>query len=335
MAKLLRGAAERGHLVVGLGDFNMLPCGLAHRLITSHAPVRDVWRVLHPDSSLGPSDDLAERARRRPIPTADFNVSENGVTSDSVFNTWRWTPAQQRLLGEGKDPCVVPNDAIDRHGKRLDYIFAGTGDIVAAGGAGWVVRSVKVGMMERHERLGCSLSDHFSVEASLVFHTPSAARESEDTAVSNGTYLQTQSPATSDPVDPFDRQLKAALRGSDEDCLPAVTYDEILSMIHKYTLRERTQRFWRGAHFFAALTVLAACLAGVWFVPRNFVAFILLLVGSLSLTAGTVDGLISLLFMGSEIRALKEFEWEIMNAKSGGDLVDSVRTEPKGDGLGP
>ena len=33
-----------------------------------------------------------------------------------------------------------------------------------------------------------------------------------------------------------------------------------------------------------------------------------------SLMAGTVDGLIGGLFVGSEIRALHEFEWEIRNA---------------------
>jgi sphingomyelin phosphodiesterase 2 len=39
------------------------------------------------------------------------------------------------------------------------------------------------------------------------------------------------------------------------------------------------------------------------------------LVSSLGLMAGTVDGLIGGLFVGSELRALGEFEWEMRNAR--------------------
>jgi len=46
----------------------------------------------------------------------------------------------------------------------------------------------------------------------------------------------------------------------------------------------------------------------------NYVSFILILVSSLGLMAGTVDGLIGGLFVGSELRALAEFEWEVRNA---------------------
>jgi len=322
----------------------MLPLSLAHRIITAHAPVRDAWHVLHPDSSLGPANHPNERARRRPIPTADYNVKENGVTSDSVFNTWRWTKAQRKLLGEGKEPCVVPGDSIDKPGKRLDYIFLGTGDVAAAGSAGWVVKNVRVGMIERHPRLGCSLSDHFSVEATVMFHHPLATRKADaDSAVHNGTYLQTQHSPTNSisgaaingDDDPYAAQLRAATPTFPASAngygaapptitLPAQTYDDILATIHSYTRRERSQRRYRALHFFAALVVWVGCLVGVWFVPGNFVAFILLLVGSLVLVAGTVDGLMALLFFGSEIRALKEFEWEVMNAKSGGDLSVEV-----------
>ena len=112
MSKLLRGAAERGHLVVGLGDFNMIPLSLEHRIITAYAPVRDTWRVLHPDSSVGPADHPAEKARRRPIPTAEFNILENGAASDGPYNTWRWSKQQQKLLGPGRPEVTVPPDTI-------------------------------------------------------------------------------------------------------------------------------------------------------------------------------------------------------------------------------
>lgn len=165
--------------MLGLGDFNMLPLSLCHRLITSHAPgVRDAWRVLHPDSSVGASDDPAELARRRPIPTADFNVRENGATSDSVYCTWRWPKDQQRRLlraGGGKDRPHVPPDAIDRKGKRLDYVFASSGrrwggsEAGDAAGGEWVVQAARVGMLEPHPTLGVSLSDHFAVEVTLTW----------------------------------------------------------------------------------------------------------------------------------------------------------------------
>jgi sphingomyelin phosphodiesterase 2 len=110
IAKLLRGAAERGHLVLAMGDFNMIPMSPEHQLITGLAPVRDVWRILHPDSSWGPTHHPAEEARRRPTPTAEFNIQENGAASDGPYNTWRWTKSQQKLLGVGKRPVTVPPD---------------------------------------------------------------------------------------------------------------------------------------------------------------------------------------------------------------------------------
>ncbi|KAH7022794.1 Endonuclease/exonuclease/phosphatase [Ilyonectria destructans] len=343
MSKLLRGAAERGHLVVAMGDFNMLPLSLAHRLITTHAPVRDVWRVLHPNSALGPAHHPAEKARHRPIPTADYNLLENGATSDSVYNTWRWTKNQQNLLKAGK-PCDVAPDAIDPRGKRLDYIFASTGVDPEAPPTtpGWIIKTAIVALTERHPDLHVSLSDHFAVRATLTRHTPSsmiaptyAQSETPSTLLKTGAYLANSSPASSIrsvpralPSDP-DLQL---FHNPDNEPLPMAVYDEILAMIHKYILREVRQRYWRGVHFFVALIVWVACLVGVWFSPANFVAFILMLVSSLGLVAGVVDGLLSLLFFSWEIRGLKEFDWEIRNAKAvaSGDLVALTETETGG-----
>jgi sphingomyelin phosphodiesterase 2 len=42
----------------------------------------------------------------------------------------------------------------------------------------------------------------------------------------------------------------------------------------------------------------------------------LTMLSTFNLAAGIVNGLIGGLFMSSEIRALKEFEWEIENAKA-------------------
>ena len=60
----MRGAAERGHVVIGLGDFNMVPLSLAHRIIETHSPARDVWRLFHPNSSVGAAKDKQETLNR-------------------------------------------------------------------------------------------------------------------------------------------------------------------------------------------------------------------------------------------------------------------------------
>ncbi|KAK3354977.1 DNase I-like protein [Neurospora tetraspora] len=346
ISKLLRGAAERGHLVLGLGDFNMLPLSLEHQIVTSHAPVRDVWRILHPDSSVGPAHHHAEKARGRPVPTAEFNILENCATSDGPFNTWRWLPKQQKRLGIGKPEVTVDPSTPDLRGKRLDYIFAGAGDVVANGG-GWVVKRAAVGMMMRHPELGCSLSDHFAVEATLKFvplkqqhnnnnspfsdthqtikPTTTLLNDPDNHLIQTGTYLQepssqgtsiAEADANTETDDNLSYTKQLLTFNSPPPRLPPSGYDQILSLIHKYVARERSQLKWRAYHFFAWLGVSIGCLVAVWFVPRNFVAFILMLVSTLGLVGGTLDGLMSLLFFRSELRALKEYEFEILTAKA-------------------
>lgn len=282
MAKLL--AADGRHLVIALGDFNMLPLSLAHRIITARAPVRDVWRLLHPHSSLGPADHPPEAARNRPVPSADFNLGENGATSDSLYNTWRWTKNCQNRLRAGH-ACPVDPDAQDPRGKRLDYIFASTAD-------GWVVESASVALTDRHPDLHVSLSDHFAVQATLRRHKPEGPE---------------RGPAH------YDAQL--SYFDDHDTSLPLSAYDEILDMTRAYTARERKQSRWRALHCYASLVVWAACLVAVWFSPRNLVAFLLMLLASLTLATGLVDGLLALLFFSSEIRSLHEFEWEVRNAR--------------------
>ncbi|KAI1420615.1 Endonuclease/exonuclease/phosphatase [Xylaria sp. FL1777] len=196
IAKLVRNAAERGHLAVVLADLNATPFSLPYRLLTSHAAIRDAWRVMHPDSSLGSTSNELERTRGRPVPTAVFNVAENGVTSSSAYNTWAWPKSEQRALRSGKRPMLISPEIQDEGGQRVDYIFFSRGgdphasptdlsEILSAHNTytddgvgsspsppGWVVKDVRVGLMARHPDLGCSLSDHFSVEATLILHTP-------------------------------------------------------------------------------------------------------------------------------------------------------------------
>lgn len=54
----------------------------------------------------------------------------------------------------------------------------------------------------------------------------------------------------------------------------------------------------------------------MWWSPRPFVSFLLTVLSTLGFGAGVIDGLIGGLFMSSEIRVLKEFEWEIGNART-------------------
>ncbi|CCC10393.1 hypothetical protein SMACR_02964 [Sordaria macrospora] len=372
MSKLLRGAAERGHLVLGLGDFNMLPMSLEHHIVTAHAPVHDVWRVLHPDSSVGPAHHPPEKARNVPVPTAQENILKNCATSDGPFNTWRWLPKHQKKLGIGKPVVTVDPSTPDLRGKRLDYIFAGTGD-VAANGGGWVVKRAAVGMMMRHPELGCSLSDHFAVEATLKFvplkqqqhhnsnnnnnnspfsdthqtvvkPTTTVLNDADNHLIQTGTYLhEASSQGTSiaeadtnvDADDSLSYTKQLAAFNSPPPRLPPSSYDQILSLIHKYVAREESQLRWRAYHFFAWLGVSVGCLVAVWFVPRNFVAFILMLVSTLGLVGGTLDGLMSLLFFRSELRALKEYEFEILTAKALAEgktpVVQHAGTEEDGD----
>ncbi|PTB39674.1 hypothetical protein M441DRAFT_59682 [Trichoderma asperellum CBS 433.97] len=301
ISKLLRAASLSGRLVVALGDFNMTPRSLPHRIITARTPLRDTWRVLHPESSLGTADDPVEKARGLPVPTAGYNIKFNGSTSDGLYNTWRWSKSAQKKLKT--DPCPVDADSPDPRGKRLDYVFATTGrtqpnDASNSGSQsrGWVVHSASVEMTQRHPELNVSLSDHFAASAILKLHEISP----------------------SSPVPELDAQLIPPADGQVLDTQPLTVsdYDEILAMTDWYMTREVSQRFWRAIHFYASVLVWIGCLVAVWWSPRNFVAFILMLVASLGLATGVVDGLLALLFFWSEIRALREFEWEIRTAKS-------------------
>ncbi|KAL2870973.1 inositol phosphosphingolipid phospholipase [Aspergillus lucknowensis] len=282
IAKLMHGAAERGHLVIGLGDFNMLPSSFAHRLIRAHSPVVDVWQVMYPDSSIGAAKDAVEQARGKPVPSAEFNLHHNGATCDGPYNTWRWPKKDQKRLDKGED-IPVDEKGPDMRGKRLDYIFVGDE-------GGWSVRDVQIAMTQRHPTLKCSLSDHFAVEAVIT-------RDSSAT-VKKG-----------DIIDSPEKK-------SERLTLPPETYNHILGMIHAYVRRERTQRRWRLTHFFASVLVTVGCLVGVWWTgDRQYIPFILILLSTLSFAAGLLDGLIGGLFVSSELRALKEFEWEIQNTK--------------------
>lgn len=274
IAKLMRHAAERGHSVLGLGDFNMVPMSLAHRIIEGHSPVEDIWRKVWPDSALGSAENKDEKERGRPVPTAKACLEEHGATCDSKFNTWRWSKQMQKDLFKGKDSIIDPGIP-DPKAKRLDYIF------FHDNGSQYSIESVQVGMTMRHPTLKCSLSDHFSIETTL-----------------------TRKPSNPTPTypKPFVRPLDPA------------TYSLIQAMIRSYDARERQQRKYQIGHFWASLAVSLGCLVAIWWSPHNYVAFILMLLSTLGLASGVLDGLMGFLFVKTELRALKEFKFEIDQA---------------------
>ncbi len=338
MARMMRHALERGNLVVACGDFNMSPGGIEGAVIRHQTGglMRDVWRERFPDSSLGAWIEGCEQERLKALseregkgrgstpPTVQESLGRHGHTCDSVFNTWRWEKqAQRNLLRKGIDRVVGLQEE-DPRAKRLDYIFFGDGANPHGGdgsrngngnGNGeWVVREAKICMTERHPDLKCSLSDHFAVEAEIGWTTtttPPAPQSSTPAGNRESQNGYTIPHTTARPKPPY----------------PSFDTSQILHMIATYTTRQRTHRRRRCIHFLASVVVTLSCFVAVWFSPAHYVSFILLVLSSLGLMAGTVDGLIGLLFGGSELRALKEWEGEVRR-------VGGVWKDDDGDGDG-
>lgn len=275
-----------------MGDFNMTPASHAHALITSHSPVRDVWRLHRPGHCAEPRKQRITPDGRTVPYTAAENIDHNGITSGGPCNTWRWPKDKRARLAKGEE-CPVDPSTPDTDGQRLDYIFVS--ERAESSGVRWNLKDAEVVMTQRHPTLLCSLSDHFGVRATL-----------------------TRSPAPAD-AEPW----KMLAADPDKAQFQDIRYVEILNMIAEFTAGERVQQKWRARHFYLSVLVWVGCLVAVWFSPHNFVAFILLLIASLGLASGVVDGLIALIFFQGEFKALREFEWEISNARA--LLRDSVK----------
>ncbi|KAF2174207.1 hypothetical protein M409DRAFT_16474 [Zasmidium cellare ATCC 36951] len=294
IAKLMRAARERGSLVVGTGDFNMVPGSLAYGVVAGRGGgVRDVWRVVWPESARGSAEKGGLEGK---VASSRECLDVHGTTCDSRLNTWRWSKALQKDLDRGREEHVDP-EGEDWKAKRLDYIFFGD-NAAEATGFSWQVEEVKVGMTMRHPELKCSLSDHFSVETTLV-------REQPD------------QPSTDNPR-------------SQQPTLPASTYDQILSLITTYIARERRQRKQQLTLFWSSAVLTIACHIAIWWSPRNYVSFILMFLSTFGLGWGVLMGLMGFLFVKTELRALKEFRWEVERAREADGLIGGVG---EGDGV--
>ncbi|KAL8771917.1 MAG: hypothetical protein Q9209_002855 [Squamulea sp. 1 TL-2023] len=349
IARLMRQAAERGHAVIGLGDFNLTPSSLAYQLIIAHAPVQDVWRVLHPDSSIAAATHPLEKARRRETPNARYNLRENGTTCDSVLNTWRWSKQQQKQLSNGKSN-VVDQTHPDPRAKRLDYIFFSNGLSVPPRSAQWRIASAKVGMTERHPTIDCSLSDHFSVEATITRAPPDSTSNADTMANRSSVHEQINdnalrmltntslhptlytsynpSPTSSVLPLPLTRTPSPPNSNSIQACVPLQTYlpptayDEILALISSDKMRACRQRRLRLLHFIVSVMVSITCFIAIWWSNHAGISFMLVFISTLNFGAGIVQGLIGGLFEGHELRALKEFGWEIGNCKEIAETIE-------------
>lgn len=311
IAKLMKAATERGNLVIGLGDFNMIPLSFAHVMIESRGGVKDVWRIAKHDTSIGASIDPPEIDRRRKAgekacPDVKESINHHGHTCDSILNTWRWNEAHRKALETGRDREVAMTDP-DPKAKRLDYIFFSGLD------SGWRIDEVAVAMTERHSTIRCSLSDHFAIRT-MIKRTGAPAKH-EETIYVEGLTKDQNAAAGTDVVELDEARLQKVLSKQPTKMqLEPGFYQQILDMIDQYQRRERSQRRWRMYHFVGSATISIACFVAIWWSPRNYVAFLLVLLSTFGIMAGTVDGLIGGLFMGSELRALAEFEWEVRNA---------------------
>ncbi|KAI1350380.1 Endonuclease/exonuclease/phosphatase [Xylaria sp. FL0043] len=323
-AKLLQAASQRRHgraLVIGLGDLNTEPNSLPWRILKHFAVnVYDTW--------------LESPLQHKALPETgeqDGNVRnkvsgiQDGATYGSPYNTWQWTRAQraQYLSGQPNSPTcelMLPPEINQSQAIRIDYVLASVASqmphttspktrdengihntSIAHQDSGWVVLATKVGMLDRHPVLGCSLSDHFSVEVTLAFQNKSAGN-SADADFSLNLLSGPRHVATS-------RNLH--VKKDDEMVL-----EEVLRVLGDYELARQQRNRWEKIRLGAAGVVLIGSLAGVWVVERVGWARLLLgITGALALTFAVAGGYGGLLFNCAETAALQELTWEVSNMK--------------------
>jgi sphingomyelin phosphodiesterase 2 len=282
IAKLLRGAVQKGSVVIGAGDFNMIPSSLAHRLISTHGFVSDSWLSANPNTP-----DI-----HPPGASAQFNIETMGVTCDSILNTWRMPGS-----------TLPPPEIVDPYGKRLDYVFhSPTNSSVLA---------IKVGMtepMDMPSQTGgkggagrnCTLSDHFSVEVQLALAS-NYEQQSALAIAKNPEPIPTESLVDiAGPARAHEAELTRQVgEKEDEKYLPLSIIDEIFTVQREYTAREIEEKRWRIAHFFAAILVLIGMHIAIWWTSHVAVAFALMFVGWIVAVTGVLNGLIGFIFIGS------------------------------------
>ncbi|XDG07641.1 hypothetical protein ABKA04_007256 [Annulohypoxylon sp. FPYF3050] len=342
LAKLLRTASRkcRGRAsTILLGDLNTEPTSLPYRILEQFAPdMHDTW--------------LQDSLRRTQGVRADQEAwwtdadVQSGVTYGSPRNTWMWTRAQRARYreeeGNSTGELDFPAEVGREQAVRIDYVFAsvkpdtqndpttdkvgdrkGNNSSSIQGVDGWTVKSAKVGMMDRHLVLGCSLSDHFSVEVILAFKKAKQVeesmrnRESVDEPTNSGSAVLAR-PKGGSNVRINELQETMAvdelLRKPDTVGL----LDEIIHVLEDNGETQKRSAWRRKARLSIACIVLAGSLAGVWVVGEaGWARLLLALAGASASTIAALDIWANISLTSAETAALGEFEWEIRNIKRG------------------
>ncbi|RGP70276.1 sphingomyelinase family [Fusarium sporotrichioides] len=305
-AKLLRAAMARRHgrqLVVALGDLNTDRHELPWYIIKTLVPtLHDTWTERSPSSDLRTEEvqsrsDMENSNRRL--------QSDDGTTYGSPQNTWHWTRKQRSQYLKHHDEnggLAVPPDPDCSQTARIDYILASTGvqdkAMLGRDDGVWMVATAKVGMLERHPILGCSLSDHFSVETTVAF--------------------QEEIPLLLSPQQSSESQKAKSVptSGVQNTDIPSKeqVLDRILGTLHEYELVRRRRMRWRMVRLGGAGVALFGSLVGVWVVNHvGSARFLLALAGVAATTLLIIDGLGGYLSTRTETAALEEFRWEVEN----------------------
>ncbi|KAI0597440.1 DNase I-like protein [Biscogniauxia sp. FL1348] len=339
--KVLRAALRRRRgrtLVVALGDLNAETTSLPWRVV----------RLLVPDLL----DTWAATAAQN----EEVGGIRDGATYGSPYNTWMWTRAQRRCYLEQldipPDESILPTGASHAGAIRIDYVLASVAPLpldkehddlaipslgreepdtantnVPRGDGVWTVKSAKVGMRDRHPTLGCSLSDHFSVEVTLAFgHAQQQQQESASASQEllldgpgspgsngsasrgNGKHGECRSHV------PRDASRGIIITSPTGESLRGVP-DEMLRVLGAYQSLRRKRAWWATVRLGAAGVAAVGSLVGVGLIGGfGWARSLLALAGILASCFAVLEAGRRLLFDPAEGAALRELEWEVRNA---------------------
>ncbi|KAI1457282.1 Endonuclease/exonuclease/phosphatase [Annulohypoxylon moriforme] len=356
LAKFLQTTSQHRHgraLVVLLGDLNAEPTSLPYRILKQLVPdMHDTWVQHSSQYKNTPEHDQGIGNARR-----EEASIQSGVTYGSPYNTWMWTRAQRAQYlgrpGTSTSELVSPAEAGREQAARIDYVFAnvsplqpcstpryhketgvdpttdrlegdneaGNSGNICQGSSVWTVKSTKVGMTDRHPTLGCSLSDHFSVEVTLAFEKIEQGilknhKPSEEPRGSNPRTITGLKEATSSETRIQESQGALIMAKSRHGPDTIELFNKVIGVLDDYSKVLRRCAWWRKARLCAAGIVLAGSLVGVWIVGEpGWARFLLALVGALTSAFAGLDAWSSMSLDPTEKAALEELEWEVRNAK--------------------
>lgn len=218
---------------------------------------------------------LTKRAGLQDSWTTVHGASREGIPAESL------SPAEQiETLGVTCDSQLNTwrNWCELSKAQRLDYIFHEPHLST--------VEDIEVAFVERVPGVNVSASDHFGVIASLRV-LPTAAHK-----VRTG--------------------LEQVSEARKSIGLPLADYEQIMNTIQEYLPTANAQKFYRTLHFFVSIGLLVALHIGIFWVKKGWGGFIMMLAATLIGVTGVTDGMMGFLFGRNELRALKQFQEEVL-----------------------